>query len=108
MVSKVFRLILWIFILKDDNVGSFLMFLGIIFYNLGLVYLIECLLYVVVLNLGIINFLLCKVYFVLDFWNRLVIYLGYILFLILYMRVVMFCNFLFCKVYRLVIFNSVL
>ena len=82
------------FILKDDNVGSSLMFLGTIFHNLGPVYLIECLPYVAVLNLGMTNSLLRKAYFVSDLRNRSVIYLGHILFLTLYMRVAMSSNLL--------------
>ena len=80
--------------MKDDNVGSSLMFLGTIFHNLGPVYLIECLPYVAVLNLGITNSLLRKAYFVSDLRNRSAIYLGHILFLTLYMRVAMSCNLL--------------
>ena len=60
--------------MKDDNVGSSLMFLGTIFHNLGPVYLIECLPYVAVLNLGMTNSLLRKAYFVSDLRNRSAIY----------------------------------
>ena len=63
-----------------------LIFLGIRLHNLGPVYLMECLPYVVVLNLGMANSLFLNEYLVSVIWKRSVIYFGQMFFFVLYTR----------------------